>query len=222
MSLITLINSKYFLLFLSVIFIFFTAKPVYAQTSNQVLFQVGNPTDPKPNIGTNPSGKFVYYCQKSPEWNNGNRDMPGSGCGPTSLAMILSSLGVNCGGQTCTPRVVDDVFASHSTGGVVWRADGSDSHMQLVFESSWFRDLGVTAVPLAVPLDLKRAQTLLKDYYILGSVNDHIFVIDQVFPETNEFHMMDPFFCNPQGKNHSNSLPWGGEPWYYAFAIKKT
>lgn len=206
---------------LSVIFIFLFTTTVYAQTSNEVIFQVGNPTDPKPGISCIKSG-FVYYSQVDPQWDKGARNMAVSGCGPTSLAMVLSTYGATCNGQTCTPRVVDDIFEANK-----WRHNGGPSSMTTALVSDWLRNLGFETVELSngyANLNLDTAQTYLsKDYLIIGSTYSHIVVFDEVRPTQGEVHVRDPLLIsNPAGEWRSAEYPWNSsEHIYYSYAIKR-
>lgn len=38
------------------------------------------------------NGEFVYYAQYDPQWQKDGLDIHGSGCGPTSLAMVISTI----------------------------------------------------------------------------------------------------------------------------------
>ena len=207
--------------------------------SNALQIQVGNPPSPAPTnppiiegpicsappqSSTTPTaspsasliptqGGSTFYCQADPRWG-GTCSMAAAGCGPTSLAMVLSSFNVHK-----TPPEVDQIFRENN-----WRACGNNvSLMTTALESRWLEELGFEVFPISVPLNLERAQELLsKNFLIIGSVVPHIFVIDGVDIANNQIHMRDPARCQfPEGRVMSNVTPWGGYAWYYAYAIKK-
>lgn len=61
----------------------------------QVSAAINGDDDEAPSSSQTPTGDFVYYHQYDPRWANtpyGTSDIETSGCGPTSMAMILASL----------------------------------------------------------------------------------------------------------------------------------
>lgn len=227
------------LVLLSMLFLM-NSIPVYAQApatgagistrsatikSNNACTKVGNPTETEPAQCKVPSGGqavplpdgFVYYCQADPQYN----DACAYGwaiCGPTSMAMIMSTLGYQI-----NPKETDLVFNQIGA-----RACGDEvSYMPRFLGSQWFADKGFKSQELAMPLDLNVAQDLLgQGYLILGSVLPHIFVIDAVNPADGTVHLRDPDkTCDPSGYWAPARTPWifHGEPqtMIYAHAIKK-
>jgi hypothetical protein len=194
------------------------AKAQQVIQGNSVTTSVGNPTSQKP--GDNTSGDFVYYCQQDPKWANiCNLGTPqgGAGCGPTSLAMVLSTFGT-----TMTPPEVDNEMRPFRACGYV------DSRMQEALQSKWLASKGIKTQNLGVgngkPLDLQVAKQVLDNGgLIIGSVDIHIFVVDGVDVEKNTIHVRDPDGCNPKGYDSNFLRPWHNRPnpWYYAYALKK-
>ena len=137
---------------------------VFAQTqeSNAVATRVGNP------VGINSCGiNKVFYSQADPLYQN-SCDMTGSGCGPTSMAMILSSFG-----DTITPTAMDDVFRQRG-----WRGCGSGSTMVTAI-TTYLPERGYTYVNLPISggqLNLQKAKEYLqsedmKDIEQIGAEN---------------------------------------------------
>lgn len=207
-----------FLLFLFFYF-FFLPNQVFSQMSqsNEVITRVGSPSASTGGSGQNP-GSFVYFCQSDPKWT-AICGLGYAGCGPTSMAMVLSTFG-----DPITPPEMDKVFQSRG-----WRQCSPDavSYMTTAIETL-LPEKGYTVRQLTwqQPLDLNKAKEyILNKYLIIGSVYAHIFVVDGVNPANNTIHMQDPARkgCeNPGGYDASNSAPWGGQGWYYAYAVKKT
>ncbi|MDP3982302.1 MAG: C39 family peptidase [bacterium] len=79
---------------------------------------------------------FQYYCQADPKWKD-VCELGASGCGPTSLAMVLASFGARCDGQLCTPPQVDAIFLSKG-----WRTCDSGSNMTTALTSDWLTKSG--------------------------------------------------------------------------------
>lgn len=189
--------------------------------SSSVTTKVGNPS-PSPSLVIQPnpgggSGEFVYYCQKDARFND-SCSYEWAICGPTSLAMVMSSLG-----RIITPKEVDSIFVKSG-----WRACGdAPSYMTTALESQWLKDEGFKSTALAMPLNLEQAKELLNNnFLIIASVRPHIFVIDDVNPSDGTVHLRDPDkTCNPAGYWASSRTPWifQGVPqsMIYAYAIKK-
>lgn len=192
--------------------------------SNISCTKVGNPTDEMPAVCKSSGGRavpfpdgFVYYCQADPQYN----DTCAYGwaiCGPTSMAMIMSTLG-----YPINPKETDLVFNQLGA-----RICGDEpSQMPVFLGSQWFAEKGFKAVPLEMPLDLNLAQDFLSQgYLILGSVTPHIFPIDAVNPAEGTVHLRDPDkTCDPAGYWAPAKQPWifRGVPqaMIYAYAIKK-
>lgn len=92
-----------------------------ATSTSCAVTAVGNPTGDKPVCATSgggvPTGNFVYYCQGDPRWSQ-TCGIGQGGCGPTSLAMIISTLGK----AQLTPDRVDTIFNDNG-----WRACSASS-----------------------------------------------------------------------------------------------
>lgn len=209
-----------------------------ASSTSCVVTKVGNPKDPPPPLPANCStsqggnssgssvgggssnytGNFIYYCQGDPRWAN-SCDLGDAGCGPTSLAMIMSSLGV-----TVTPPQVDSVFQSSG-----WRAGcGAGSDIYSAITSSWFKSQGFQLGPNLIAgdkPDLGKIQTYLNQGYLIilnafnypckGCINQftpvgHILVVDGVDVAGNRMHTRDPNNCSwaTGQENNSPSLAW--------------
>lgn len=70
-------------------------------------------------VGTNANGDFVYYNQNDPQWQTGGLPVARSGCGPTSIAMIIATKK----DKSVTPNVVAQYLEEQGTwssGGIVW------------------------------------------------------------------------------------------------------
>jgi len=203
------------------LFVSFGAGSVFAQQykseSNQVKTRVGNPAE---DATTGQAGKFTFYCQADPQWNSPNYNcaMKDAGCGPTSMAMVLTYFG-----NTMNPQEVDQIFGSRK-----WRTCGNNESLMPAAIQTLLPEKGYDVEALSVPLNLTKAKEYIeKGYLIIGSVSIHIFVIDEVYPERNAFRQRDPITCNAQGWiERKNDAPWVGAsgtrfPWYYAFAVRK-
>lgn len=191
------------------------------------------------------TGNFVYYCQHNSAWVNAcgtdlNACTPQvqcgigyAGCGPTSLAMIISSLTPN----SLTPPQVDQVFQQNG-----WRLGCSaGSYMFSAVASSWFSSLGLRAgVELVsnAKLDLSLAKTFIDNgSLIIGSSQafpcqscknpiplNHIFVVDNVDIQRNVVSIRDPDNCSWSDGNveiHPQEMSADRFPWYYAFPVSK-
>ncbi len=156
---------------------------------------------------------FPYYCQGDDEWRwiNG---LDQSGCGPTSLAMIITKFGI-----PMIPPQVDTILHQN-----LWRS-GSNGLSNIVgaISSSWFKNqLGFVVGPDLVSngeIDVNRAKTFLNQgYLIIGSAKviegstknytcgggctgtyanhplDHMMVIDQV-DSRNKVRVRDSSNC---------------------------
>lgn len=206
--------------------------------------RVSSPTQP-----TSPTSNFVYYCQGNPAWS-GECSLGSAGCGPTSVAMVLSSFGVNM-----TPPQVDQVYRDPSH---MWRTCSDDnSFTQTALQSSWLSSLGFTVAKIEVAngiLDANTAKNYLDNGYLLIGSSDkfpivsllpgtypfqsHIFVVDQINLADDTVDIRDPNNCNYSDDGveiQANRLrnlrslclvsnPNCGTPsnnWGYAYALKK-
>lgn len=217
----------YLIIFLSVVSLIIVS-PVDAQTvqSNEVTTKVGNaPENERPGGPAN----FVYYCQGDPKWSN-ICSLGKAGCGPTSLAMVISSYGV-----VMTPPQVDDQFRKS------WRPScGSGSDEVSAITSQWLSDLGFSHGPNIANggvIDTAQLQNYLaRGYLIIGSsktfpcancvsldVVDHIFVVQQYNPNSNMVYIRDPNNCNygngVENQDKRSHRVNGEFPWLYAYPI---
>lgn len=180
------------------------------------------------------TSEFVYYCQGNTAWQN-TCSLGQTGCGPSSLAMVLSSFKV-----TMTPPQVDREFQSHG-----WRSCGnSPSSMVAALQSQWLKDLGFEVGPNIVKgsaLDMEATEKYLDRFQgyliigsssqypcancIVGSLVDHIFVIDAINRESGTVSIRDPNNCsyaNGNDENQTNRIKRANSfPWLYAYPIKK-
>lgn len=190
------------------------------------------------NIPSGPAD-FIYYCQGNTSWQT-TCSLGSSGCGPSSLAIVLSTFKASCNGRMCTPVEVDTVFRTNG-----WRSCGGPSSMVTVLHSQWIKDLGFEVGPNLVNgssfdtveaskyLDPKRGYLIIgsSNLYpcanckVVGSLVDHIFVIDSVDPFLGTVDIRDPNNCsyaNGNDENQANRVKKANSfPWLYAYPIKK-
>lgn len=207
-------KKKYFIVFTLSLFLlyYFFSSPIFALTteSNEAQTRVGNPP-----VSSVSSGSNVHYCQGDPQWGNVCA-MAYAGCGPTSMAMVLSSFG-----DTITPLEMDKIF---NTRGNPWRTCGDNPSYMPSAINTYLPERGYDVKMLSQgKLNLTTAKQYIDDgYLIIGSVSIHIFVIDGVNIADDTVHMRDPARCGDAGIYWTpNSAPWRGYQWYYAFAVKK-
>lgn len=179
---------------------------------------------------------FVYYCQGNTAWAT-TCTLGQAGCGPTTLAMVLSSFGI----PNSTPPEVDRIFNNNR-----WRVCGNypTANMPGILSSSWLSGLGFDIGPNLVNNNVLNV-TMAKDYLdqgylIVGSSKaypcancrsaltvDHIFVVDAVDLTTNPamVDIRDPNNCSYADGDDENPAKRVKKvsdfPWYYAFPIKK-
>lgn len=155
---------------------------------------------------------YVFYCQGDPRWGSAC-SMSSAGCGPTTMAMILSAYG-----DTIIPPDMDKMFQQRG-----WRSCGDNpSYMQTAIQTL-LPEMGYEYHALGAPLNLSRAQEYLNaGYLIIGSTFGHIFVIDGVNVQAGTVSLRDPARCeNKSGVVRSAGAPWGGQALYYSYAVKK-
>ncbi len=220
------------LLFLNALLIAFNAPSVFAQQlpfkDSQTTIVGKGDSGIEPNPGTRPPG-FVFYCQYGGVNSNGNLNdrwswnvppqylppdniaptcnIEHQGCGPTSIAMILSSYG-----STYTPTEI-------ATQRNIGCTDGTATH-HITDMDSWLDARGFRLGPAMFDygshkLNLADIENFFsknagKGYYILGgasvrintssgltsdSNHPHLFVITGVDPATGDLSAMDPTFC---------------------------
>lgn len=212
--------------------------------SNVVCTKVGNPVAPTPAACINsspvtggggiagPDG-FVFYCQGNTAWGS-NCSLGSAGCGPSSLAMILSTFGVNM-----NPPQVDAEFRRNG-----WRGCGDvGSMLTTAIQSSWLKGLGFTTGPdllLGNYLDASEAKKFLDEGYLIiassavfpcancrtpGATVNHIFVVDGIDTVARVVDIRDPNNCSyADGNDEDPNKRIKGItsfPWLYAYPIKK-
>ncbi len=172
-----------------------------------------------------PGGKpnIKFYCEDDPAWQYAC-SINYYGCGPSSTAIVVSSLGL-----VKTPVEIDQMF--RDTGA---RSCGNyGSTMSLFFSNStWFND-NFTYQYLALnadgSLNLTQAKEYLDNGYLIvasshqfpcpnpggcgpGSLKqgvvDHIFAIDDVNINQNLVHVEDPVNCRPEHTSQYDSNQW--------------
>jgi hypothetical protein len=213
-----------------------------------VITKVGDPkTDPpaKPaNCSTTsatggsggvPDGNFVYYCQGDPKWQQ-TCGIDQAGCGPTSLAMIISTLGKS----KLSPVDVDSVF--HDSG---WRACSVDSGSNIgdAINSQFLAAQGLVASPDIsggnFVSNVQKATSDGKTLVIASSDSypchcghadgstipaSHIIVIQKVNAD-GTFAIRDPSNCdfsNGQEFTQFINVDPNSIAWKWAFAIDQT
>ncbi len=216
------------------------AKPVGAAAgeikSNYACTKVGTPKEDMPAICKNQAlpqfgeaGNFTYYCQGDDRWQKFACSVGKVGCGATSAAMITTYFG-----QTLTPA---DVFGDFLNSGALTCGDGIYPDRVL----NWFRNNGYEVGPSVVAggtLDAVAAKNYIdKGYLILGSSHNfrgqsgatfsHVFVVQNVDPQTDTFIMRDPENCaygpgTELAQNNVQPIKSDKIPsWAYAYPIKK-
>ena len=171
-------------------------------------------------------------------------DIAGTGCGPTSIAMIMTTLGPKQ--SPLAVAMASDRRAG--CGGVYQGTSGDDIERYL---SPWIQKQGYTITRNLVSggrLDTNLARNFLsKGYLIVGGgdvrymtssgytskYSGHAFVISNTMGSPNEdsFVVYDPTFCEAEGIGglrkliDVNNFSAGGKDtvraWYFAYAIKK-
>lgn len=247
---------KYLISFLLIIFLYnpslIRASDINENTSNPIYLLFGllkdiiptgsagstNTTPDSPNNPNTPSSpsssnpNFVFYCQGNTAWKN-TCLIGYAGCGPTSMAMVLSSFGLNM-----NPVTVDQIFQKNN-----WRGCGdSPSYMQLAIASSWLPSLGLKIGPNIAYnkiLDLRQAKNYLdQGFLIIGSSDqypcanctsaqliNHIFVVDGVNIGSSTVNIRDPNNCSYADGNDENPAKIiknvSSFSWLYAYPIGK-
>lgn len=197
-------------------------------SSNQI-----SPTPISPNSPNNPNRpNFVFYCQGNTAWKN-HCSIGYAGCGPTSMAMVLSSFGLNM-----NPVATDKIFQQNG-----WRGCGDfPSYMQSAITSSLLPSLGLKAGPNIAYnkiLDLRQAKNYLdQGFLIIGSSEqypcanctsaqliNHIFVVDGVDINSSSVSIRDPNNCSYADGNDENPAKIfknvSSFSWFYAYPIGK-
>lgn len=179
-----------------------------------------------------PGGKVTFYCQGNTQWQN-VCSLGAAGCGPTSMAMALSGLGI-----FMSPPQVDAVFRQRN-----WRSCGDyGSFMTDALFSDWLPSLGLKSGDDLSPngiLDLQSAKNVIDASGIIIAssrsfpcVNcksatriDHIFVVDDVDTANGLVSIRDPNNCSYiDGNDEIAKNVWRSVsefPWLYAIPITK-
>jgi hypothetical protein len=157
---------------------------------------------------------FVHYCQCDPQWGGTGTAVCNGGCGPTTLAAIMSSLS----GKKFTPTYVAGEMRNLG----VWSANGMNT-MMAALKSGWFEKQSPSFQPVLIDLvkggrlDVEKAREYLKETpqrkcFIIGSMTTpnpwryppswpngikHIFSITGITKD-NKIIVHDSFLgCNP-------------------------
>ncbi|MBI2596412.1 hypothetical protein HYW46_06825 [Candidatus Daviesbacteria bacterium] len=206
---------------------------VFAQTVVKglpVTTKVGNPTEGAPGGGIlpGPTG-FVYYCQGNTAWAS-TCSLGVAGCGPTSMAMVLSSFGV-----VKTPPEVDREWGFRVCGDV-------GSSMEDALGSSWLANLGFDKGPNIgqgslnenlAKIFLEQGSLIIGSSHAFPCANckpgtttvDHIFVVDGIDVAAGTVSIRDPNNCSYADGNDENPAKVIHKinefTWAYAYPIKK-
>lgn len=240
-------------LFLLLCCCFSVVLSVSAQTATScVVTKVGNPSGTPPVCAGEssgaPPGSFVYYCQGDPRWGN-TCDIKNAGCGPTSTAMIISTLST-----LKTPDQVDKLFQSTTPPGRTCSDEGSTISPNVI-QSKWFRDLGLQASDdIASLLNDSSQWNKVKEFFTSGHLilassdtypcpcgnpdsprsswisASHIVAIQDIDPANGTVAVRDPSNCYyGDGNGHKAgdegvqniNVPIKNVSWKWAFPIKK-
>lgn len=155
---------------------------------------------------------FNYYCQYSSQWQSPSCDIAGNGCGPTSMAMILSTFGDTKYTPTYTSH---NVMGNQGCGYPTKCSSGGTYNLLNSCEDFVWTNLAnlgyVKGYPVAKwngQLDTKLAKDYIDKGYLLMSGADlyfatwqslhhggHSFVIANVDPAAKTALAYDPTFC---------------------------
>lgn len=199
-------------------------------------------TDTTTGTTSTPSEGFTFYCQGNPAWGP-TCGLGKAGCGPTSIAMILTYFNVSK-----TPPEVDQLFFSSNARGC---SAAIGSTIPSALHSGWMKDLNFQIGPdihlggRDGILDIAQARKFLDSgYLILGSseafpcVNcsdndprrdgntiDHIFVVDYADPSSGTIHVRDPNNCSYGNGNdeyqQNIEMNVTDFTWLYAYPMKR-
>ena len=202
--------------------------------------KVGEPQDPAPSCAVTPdstAGNFVYYCQGSTDWQN-TCNLGSQGCGPTSMAMIFSTFGV----QT-DPAQMAQLYSENGLFQAGCSGDAGSTSPDVVM--NWVGKQGFTVGPSLASSGALRAEEVKRHldegYLLLGSsatypckwgncapghdTVSHIFVVDSIDLTTQTVRIRDPFNCEYSVAGNKERIdpnhPYNEINWYYAYPIKK-
>lgn len=165
---------------------------------------------------------FVHYCQCDPQWGGSGTAVCNGGCGPTTMAAIMSSLS----GKAFTPTYVSSEMRNLG----VWSANGMNTTVAAL-NSGWFQKQSPSFQPVVINLtengrlNLAKAREYLTETssrkcYLIGSMTTpnpwrfppswpngikHIFAITGITSD-NKIVVHDSFLgCNPGSKTEKVS-----------------
>lgn len=213
---------------------------LYCETTNQCYERNSNTTCPEPTHtptplpippGPLPSSEgwvFSPLWNKVPNFNQQNYTTCAlniAGCGPTTLANVLTAFDMVCNEGNCTPLVVDSMFRPNgSTQDPRYRNCGDHPTKDMQSTTQLFATrfgLSTRSTERSVTLrEIKRQ--LETGNLVIGSVgsgngNGHIFVVSGVNENQNKVFIHDSL----GGRAYwtSGTTPWGNMPWLYIIAI---
>ena len=147
--------------------------------------------------GTN---TMVYYAQDDPKWANdsyGSSDIETSGCGPTSVAMVIATLADK---NVIPPKIATDYSRYY--------VPGSGSSWELFTSAP--KDYGLKTDNIGLDFGAV-IRTLQDGGLVIVSVGEgtfssggHIMVIRKVSEDGNTFYFADPYSENGRTKGESN------------------
>jgi len=210
---------------------------IHAQTvpSNSFCTNVGG-ADPKQNPCAQAAGNLTFYCQHDDRWRKNPyacENMSGAGCGPTTMAMVLSAYGM-----TLTPAQIAEMFTPQfsvcNVGTDMVSALGKGEKPNRSFIDQVGLEVGKNIL-INGKLDLDLAQEYLRPssgYLIIGSsINfptcgcGHIFVIQAADPTSNMIKIRDPNNCSissPEERPSGIDYPVSKiTSWLFAYPVKK-
>lgn len=182
---------------------------------------------PTPRGSPVPPGNFVFYCQKDLKWSGTSyacETIGYAGCGPTSLAMVLSSFGLNY-----DPVQTASLISKYAV------CQGGTLMERILQDNGFLASIGLEAgrtLTNAGKLDLQRAkESINKGELIIGSSASfpscgcgHIFVVQDVDLIAQTVLIRDPINCSNNGiENTGNRIYPANTPnwsWQYAYPVR--
>lgn len=184
----------------NILLLFVIASPIFAQKSDfikdKAITIVGTGdelTSSNPDINT---GEFVFYCQFDSPWRNNRYDtgtIGSSGCGPSSLAMILATYGLKArpGDRgVANPATVSELFTEK---GFAWQPGNPYGYEGTspfsIIDAGFLRSLGLKRAQIDLieggrdrdnrrhltKADLEAVQRFTKQgWYMLGSAENWV------------------------------------------------
>lgn len=134
--------------------------------------------------------EFPHYYQRDWPGAYGTSTIPTSGCGPTSLAMVLAGL---TGDTSITPQIVVDAINAYWPSGAYYVPGVGSSHC--IFRSDFLQTyFGVTS-ELSYPSESQAIAALEKGYGLIGGEDGHILAIipapDEYKAQGYKFYILD-------------------------------